>query len=120
MSRFCLTSGWSPLPSHVSPMLDPNDRSHLMEPTSLAAAVDFSEIDGLLGDRARLIEHPQLGRTLEALCHTVLTRVSRGLLLCVRATRTNLLRPVCTGGCTCAVRVPASGVPTYRAPCGAP
>ena len=92
-------------------MLDPNDRSHLMEPTSLAAAVDFSEIDGLLGDRARLIEHPQLGRTLEALCHTVLTRVSRGLLLCVRATRINLLRPVCTGGCTCAVRVPASGVP---------
>ena len=40
-----------------------------MEPTSPAAAVDFSEIDGLLGDRARLIEHPQLGRTLEALRH---------------------------------------------------
>ena len=40
-----------------------------MEPTSSAAAVDFSEIDGLLGDRARLIEHPQLGRTLEALRH---------------------------------------------------
>ena len=50
-------------------MLDPDARSHLMEPTSLAAAVDFSEIDGLLGDRARLIEHPQLGRTLEALRH---------------------------------------------------
>ena len=79
-------------------MLDPNDRSHLMEPASLAAAVDFSEIDGLLGDRARLIEHPQLGRTLEALCHTVLTRMSRGLLLCVRATRTSLLRAVRTEG----------------------
>ena len=45
------------------------DRSHLMEPVSSDAAVDFSEIDGLLGDRARLIEHPQLGRTLEAPRH---------------------------------------------------
>ena len=33
------------------------------------AALDFSEIDGLLGDRARLIEHPVLGRTLEARRH---------------------------------------------------
>ena len=34
-----------------------------------AAAVDFSEINGFLGDQSRLIEHPVLGRTLEARRH---------------------------------------------------
>ena len=28
--------------------------------------IDFAEIDRLFGDRARLIMHPELGRTLEA------------------------------------------------------